>query len=102
MPKSASSAPLKDGEATAPIAITRTMNKVITEAEFIAYEDMQLALFAKEIVDSGISLYEIAHACNISWEVVKAAASAMPVRFSTQCRIKMYLEYKKQHQQITI
>ena len=57
---------------------------------------MQLALFAKEIVDSGISVYEIAHACNLSWEVVKAAASAMPVRFSTQCRIKKYIEWKKQ------
>lgn len=71
------------------------MNRLITEAEFIAYEDMQLATFAKEIQDSGVSLYEIAHACNLSWETVKAAACAVPVKFSTQCRIKMYLEYKQ-------
>lgn len=71
------------------------MKRVITEAEFLAYEDMQLASFAKEIVDSGLSLYEIAQACNLTWETVKAAANAVPVKFSTQCRIKMYLEYKR-------
>ena len=69
--------------------------RVITEAEFTAYEDMQLALFAKMIRESGISLYEIAHACNLSWETVKAAANAVPVKFSTQCRIKMYIEQKQ-------
>ena len=74
---------------------TKAMKRVISENEFIAYEDAQLANFAKEIVDSGISLYEIAHACNLSWETVKAAANAVPVKFSTQCRIKMYLEYKQ-------
>jgi hypothetical protein len=68
------------------------MNRVFTEAEFVAYEDMQLATFAKEIAESGISLYEIAHACNLSWETVKAAANAVPVKFSTQCRIKMYID----------
>lgn len=67
----------------------------ITEAEFIAYEDMQLAEFAKAIHDSKISLYEIAQNCNLSWETVKAAANAVPVKFSSQCRIKMYLEWKK-------
>lgn len=70
-------------------------NRLITEAEFIAYEDMQLASFARMILDSGISLYEIARACNLSWETVRAAANAVPVKFSTQCRIKMYLEYKR-------
>lgn len=76
------------------------MNRVITEAEFIAYEDKQLASFAKQIVDSGISLYEIAHACNLSWETVKAASNAVPVKFSTQCRIQMYIDYKnKQRKQ---
>ena len=75
------------------------MERVITENEFIAYEDAQLANFAKEIVDSGISLYEIAHACHLSWETVKAAANAVPVKFSTQCRIKMYLEYKQRQKQ---
>lgn len=68
----------------------------ITEAEFIAYEDMQLASFARQIRESGISLYEIAKECNLSWETVKAAASADPVKFSTQCRIKMYIEKKKE------
>lgn len=66
----------------------------ITEAEFIAYEDMQLAEFARLIHESGISLYEIAQNCNLSWETVKAAANAVPVKFSSQCRIKMYLEWK--------
>ena len=66
----------------------------ITEAEFIAYEDRQLAEFAKAIHDSKISLYEIAQNCNLSWETVKAAANAIPVKFSSQCRIKMYLEWK--------
>jgi hypothetical protein len=67
----------------------------ITEAEFIAYEDMQLAEFARLIHESGISLYEIAQNCNLSWETVKAAANAVPVKFSTLCRIKMYLEWKR-------
>lgn len=67
----------------------------ITEAEFIAYEDMQLAEFAKAIHESGISLYEIAQNCNLSWETVKAAAKAVPIKFSNYCRIKMYLEWKK-------
>lgn len=66
----------------------------ITEDEFIAYEDMQLAEFARLIHESGISLYEIAQNCNLSWETVKAAANAVPVKFSSQCRIKMYLEWK--------
>jgi orotate phosphoribosyltransferase-like protein len=70
----------------------------ITEAEFIAYEDMQLASFARQIRESGISLYEIAKECNLSWETVKAAANAVPVKFSTQCRIKMYIEKKQETQ----
>lgn len=69
-------------------------NRLISEAEFIAYEDMQLAAFARMIQDSKISLYEIAHECGLSWETVKAAANAVPVKFSTQCRIKMYVETK--------
>lgn len=74
-------------------------NRLITEAEFIAYEDMQLAAFARMIHESGISLYEIAQACNLSWETVKAAANAVPVKHSTQCRIKMYIEKKQQMKQ---
>jgi hypothetical protein len=67
----------------------------IPEAELIAYEDKTLADFAREIRESGISLYEIAHSCGLSWETVKAAASAVPVKFSSQCRIKYYIERKK-------
>lgn len=67
----------------------------ISEAEFIAYEDSELAAFARMILDSKVSLYEIAQECNLSWETVKAAANAIPVKFSTQCRIKMYLDWKK-------
>lgn len=66
-----------------------------TEAEFMAYEDKVLADFAKEILESGASLYEIAQACRLSWETVRAAANAVPVKFSTLCRIKMYIESKK-------
>lgn len=66
-----------------------------TEAEFIAFEDRELADFAKMIHDSGISLYEIAQGCNLNWETVKAAANAVPVKFSTQCRIKYYINKKK-------
>ena len=67
----------------------------ITEAQFLAYEDSMLAAFAKEIHESGISLYEIAKECNLTWETVRAAANAVPVKFSTQCRIKMYIEWKR-------
>jgi hypothetical protein len=67
----------------------------IPEAEFIAFEDKTLADFARLIQESGVSLYEIAHACGLSWETVKAAANAVPVKFSTQCRIKYYIEHKK-------
>ena len=74
---------------------TSTSTQRIPEAELIAYEDKTLADFAREIRESGISLYEIAQSCGLSWETVKAAASAVPVKFSTQCRIKYYLEYKK-------
>lgn len=69
----------------------------ITEAEFIAYEDKALMDFAKIIRESGISTYEIAKACNLSWETVKAAANGVPVKHSTQCRIKMYIEKKQEY-----
>lgn len=69
--------------------------RAITEAEFMAYEDKVLTDFAREIHDSGISLYEIAKGCRLSWETVKAAANAVPVKFSTQCRIRMYIGHKK-------
>ena len=66
----------------------------LPEAQFIAYEDARLAESAKLIRASGISLYEIAHACGVSWETVTAAASAVPVKFSTLCRIECYLKLK--------
>ena len=66
----------------------------ITEAEFIAYEDKALMDFAQLIRDSGVSLYEIAKACNLSWETVKAAADGVPIKFANQCRIRMYIERK--------
>ena len=69
----------------------------ITEAEFIANEDKELMDFARLILDSGISLYEIAKACKLSWETVKAAANGVPVKFSTQCRIRLYIERKLQY-----
>lgn len=79
----------------------QTMNGIecirITEAEFIANEDQVLMDFARLILDSGISLYEIAKACKLSWETVKAASSGVPVKFSTQCRIRLYIERKLQY-----
>ena len=68
--------------------------KRVPEAQFIAYEDAKLAEIAKRIRESEISLYEIAHACGVSWETIKAAASAVPVKFSTLCRIECYLKLK--------
>ena len=65
---------------------------MITEAQFIAYEDGRLADIARAIRESGCSLYEIAKACNLGWETVHAAANAVPVKFSTLCRIQLYLE----------
>lgn len=70
--------------------------KRLTEAEFCAYEDRVLADFARMIRDSGASLYEIAKGCGLTWETVKAAANALPVKFSTQCRIRLYLEKREQ------
>lgn len=70
---------------------------IITEAEFVAYEDKALMDFARLINESGVSIYEIAKACNLSWETVKAAAQGVPVKFATQCRIKMYIERISQH-----
>ena len=67
----------------------------IPEAEFIAFEDKTLADFARLIQESGASLYEIAHACGLSWETVKAAANAVPVKFSTLCRIWYCLKKKQ-------
>lgn len=67
----------------------------IPEAEFIAFEDKTLADFARLIQESGMSLYEIANACGLSWETVKAAANAVPVKFSTLCRIWYCLEKKQ-------
>lgn len=69
----------------------------ITEAEFIANEDKMLIDFAMLIRESGISLYEIAKACKLSWETVKAAANGVPVKFSTQCRIRLYIERKLEY-----
>lgn len=65
---------------------------IITEAEFIAYEDKALMEFARQINESGVSLYEIAKACNLSWETVKAASNGVPLKHSSQCRIRMYIE----------
>lgn len=70
---------------------------IITEAEFVAYEDKALMDFARLINESGVSIYEIAKACNLSWETVKSAAQGVPVKFATQCRIKMYIERISQH-----
>ena len=67
---------------------------IITEEEFIAYEDKVLNDFADLIRGSGVSLYEIAKACNLSWETVKAAASGVPLKHSSQCRIRMFIERK--------
>ena len=81
--------------------VIQTMNNSeqirITEAEFIANEDQVLMDFARLILDSGISLYEIAKACKLSWETVKAASNGVPVKFSTQCRIRLYIERKLQY-----
>lgn len=65
---------------------------IITEAEFIAYEDKALMEFARQINESGVSLYEIAKACKLSWETVKAASNGVPIKFANQCRIRMYIE----------
>lgn len=70
---------------------------IITEAEFIAYEDKVLLDFAQLIRKCGVSLYEIAKACNLSWETVKAAANGVPIKFANQCRIRMYIERKLQY-----
>lgn len=70
---------------------------IITEAEFIAYEDKALMEFARQINESGVSLYEIAKACNLSWETVKAASNGVPLKHSSQCRIRMYLEKLSQY-----
>lgn len=70
---------------------------IITEAEFIAYEDKALMEFARQINESGVSLYEIAKACNLSWETVKAASNGVPLKHSSQCRIRMYLEKRAEN-----
>lgn len=66
----------------------------ITEAEFIAHEDKVLMDFAQLIRASGVSLYEIAKCCNLSWDTVKAAANGIPVKHASECRIRLYLERK--------
>jgi hypothetical protein len=69
------------------------MSKVqITEAEFIAYEDTRYSILARRIEASGVSLYEIAKVCNLNWETVKKAACAVPVKYSSRCRIELYLK----------
>lgn len=70
---------------------------IITEAEFIAYEDKALMDFAQLIRNCGVSLYEIAKTCNLSWETVKAAANGVPIKFANQCRIRMFIERKLQY-----
>ena len=64
----------------------------ITEEEFIAHEDKVLMDFAHLIRESGVSLYEIAKCCNLSWDTVKAAANGIPVKHASACRIRLYLE----------
>lgn len=67
---------------------------IISEAEFVAHEDKVLMDFAHLIRESGVSLYEIAKCCNLSWDTVKAAANGIPVKHATECRIRLYLERK--------
>lgn len=69
----------------------------ITEAEFMAHEDKELMDFAQLIRDSGVSLYEIAKACNLSWETVKAASNGVPLKFSSQSRIRLYIQRKLEY-----
>lgn len=68
----------------------------IPETEFIAFEDKTLADIARKIQESGVSLYEISHACGLSWETVKAASNAVPVKFSTLCRIMYYFQKRQE------
>lgn len=72
---------------------------MITEAQFQANEDKVLADIAQEIADSGLSIYEIAKGCGLSWDTVKAAACAVPVNFSSLARIRYYIK-EKQHGRI--
>lgn len=67
---------------------------IISEAEFVAHEDKVLMDFAHLIRESGVSLYEIAKCCNLSWDTVKAAANGIPVKHATECRIRLYLDKK--------
>ena len=69
----------------------------ITEEEFTAYEDRELMDFAQLIRKIGVSLYEIAKACNLSWETVKAAANGVPLKFSSQSRIRLYIQRKLEY-----
>lgn len=81
--------------------VIQTMNNSeqlrITEAEFMSHEDKELMDFAQLIRDSGISLYEIAKACNLSWETVKAASNGVPLKFSSQSRIRLYIQRKLEY-----
>lgn len=68
---------------------------MITEAQFQANEDKVLSDIAQEIAESGMSIYEIAKGCGLSWDTVKAAACAVPVNFSSLTRIRYFISNQK-------
>lgn len=76
------------------LQVMNTEQIIISEAEFVAHEDKVLMDFAHLIRESGVSLYEIAKCCNLSWDTVKAAANGIPVKHATECRIRLYIERK--------
>lgn len=74
-----------------------TMDKEMTieESDFIRAEDNRLRELAEYIKRSGLSIYDIAKGCRMSWRTVRNAAQCLPVHGSTESRIRFYIETRR-------
>ena len=66
----------------------------ISEEEFLRAENTSLMSYAQKIKKSGISLYEIAKGCNLSWKTVNKAAEGCIVSLPSLIRIMFYIKKK--------
>lgn len=64
----------------------------IREEDFIQAEDVRLKEFADYIRESRLSSYTIAKGCRIAWKTVVKALNGLPVRGSTESRIRFFIE----------
>lgn len=68
----------------------------VTEAEYIRNEQARLDAFAALIRNCGISVYELAKGSRVKYDTLLRALRRQSIRSSTEARIRLYINIKKQ------